>query len=245
MKHLITYIIIFFYFISYSQKDLSIGLNTGFGLNKFNNELPYNRNHFSFNNATTFFIGGQMLKAIDDNNKIICQLNFFRMRNSLTYNLNEIEIPYDETITNNQNYSVLSLGVGYRRYFINQKLFLGVDLFMNYNSLSSVSSSGNGAGRQNDQVLEGDLTFTSFGTDPFDDNKLTLATGFNLGTHLGKKKQFELSANIMIPHMNINNKTSTFNQIWLYNDKEYTHSIEYIGSILFSSIKFTYYVFQK
>lgn len=234
-----------------AQKKYSFGFGFGVGKNFYNNNLETDKNHFKFNNPSSFNISSQFINHLDEKNKIVLSLGYTNKKISLEYSLNEQNIP----ITLNENiiekYNSLQLATGYRKDIKIKKtnIFAEIDLTFDYNTNSALASIGNSNGRGNEPnpnvSLENPVTFNSQSINNLGKKSFTIGTNLSTGIYIGKKQRNEISFNINIPFNNIQNKTSSLTYEWNYLGRNYVHTIKYKGKIIFPYLKFTYYVFEK
>lgn len=246
----IFFTIIFFMISSsiYGQEKYSLGFSFGVGKNYFKNSLETDSNHFKFYNPSSIAIGTQFVKHLNAKNHIVSQFEYTIKKVAFKYNTNESRIPYAINENIIEKYDCLSLSIGFRRTLKIKSLqtFVEIDLIADYNLNSSIGSKGTGNydGNENTPLSES-ILYNSSSTDNIGKKSLTIGNTLSLGLNFGKKKHFEFSANINIPYNKIQTKTSSYQYQWEYQGNIYYHYLNYRGSIIYPSLKFAYYVFNK
>ena len=244
MKAKAILIIFYFLFTNYfkSQMNYSIGLSLGLGANIYSNQNNSDKNHFSFKNGISNYVGVKILKNLDEENKLFVDITYSRKKIELEYNLNESEIPFDNKEIVGQKYSSLSLFLGYRRLinFNNLSTYVEASVGADYNDNSISSNKGNG--ETNNEIAE-PIYFENYSNTNLGEKSYTISSNIGFGIILGYRNQFDIGILMNIPFQKIQSKESNFKYIWKYQNKEYIHNIDYIGKIYYPSLKFTYYFF--
>jgi len=232
----------------HAQEKYALGFSFGFGKSYFHNDYTTEANHFNFESPTSVTIGTQLVKYINPKNQVVFKLGYTSKKVKFEYNTNEPDIPYSVNETTEDKYNCLSLSAGYRRPFniSTLKIFAEVDLVADYNVNGSQSTEGNGNGTGDGNIpLDEPILYQFNGTDNIGQKTITMGSTVALGFNFGKKKHSELSFNINIPFNNIQNKTSAYQYNWQYQGREYVHKLNYKGSIIYPSVVFTYYAFNR
>ncbi|MES2484518.1 MAG: hypothetical protein V4581_01005 [Bacteroidota bacterium] len=248
MRRILTIITLLFVFQSNAQQKYALGFSFGLGKNYFHNDYTTDANHFNFESPTSITIGTQLVKYINPKNQLVFKLGYTSKKIKFVYETNEPDIPYNVNETTIDKYNCLSLSAGYRRPFhiSTLKMFAEIDLVADYNVNGSQSTEGNGNGTGDSNTpLDEPILYQFNGTDNIGQKSITMGSTVALGFNFGKKEHSELSFNINVPFNNIQNKTSAYQYNWQYQGKEYAHKLDYKGSIVYPSVVFTYYAFNK
>lgn len=229
-----------------AQEKYALGFSFGIGQNYFNNKFETDGNHFKFDNPASILIGAQLIKYINAKNQIVAQLNYTSKRVKFEYNSNEPNIPFNENAIIIDKFDCFAIAFGYRRsiQISNVITFIEIDLVTSYNVNFAQGSVGSGSTDDSATITE-PILYQRTIINNLGQESITIGSNFTFGFNFGKKKSSELSFNLDIPFSNIQSKTSNFQYIWQYQGLEYTHNLNYIGRIIFPSLKFTYYVFKK
>ena len=238
--------IIFFSMFSNSfkaQRNYSLGLSTGSGLNIYKNQGTTDSNHFSFKNSVSLFVGARILKNLDEKNNLFVDILYERKKIELEYSLNEPEIPFENQEIAGQKYSCLSFFFGYRRQIIDFNSFstyveAGVGSDYNVNTISSNRGNGGTTDDISEPIYYENISNTNLGEKSF-----TISTNLGFGFNFGHRNQFDAGLLLNIPFQKIQSKNSEYQYLWKYQGKEYIHKIEYIGKVYYPSLKLTYYFF--
>jgi hypothetical protein len=229
-----------------AQQNYAVGVSFGLGKSFFHNELTTDHNHFNFEDPTSLAIGTLLVKNLDANNQLVLKLGYTSKKIKFEYNLNEPTIPLKVNETVIDKYNCLSISAGYRRRFkiMNLNLFAQIDLFADYNSYDAQATEGT----TNDNFsipFDGPVSYHFTGTDNLGQHSITMGSSSAIGCSFGKRKHSEMSLNVSIPFNDIHKKTSTYHYSWEYLGREYNHILNYKGSIIYTSIIYTLYVFNK
>jgi hypothetical protein len=229
-----------------AQQNYAVGVSFGLGKSFFNNEFPTDNDHYNFEDPTSIAIGTQLVKNLDANNQLVLKLGYTSKKIKFEYNLNEPTIPLKVNETMIDKYNCLSISAGYRKPFKIRKLnlFAEVDLVADYNSNDAQATEGT----MNDDFsvpFDGPISYHFSGTDNVGRHSITIGSTVAVGCKFGKRKHSELSLHVNIPFNDIQKKTSTYHYSWEYQGKVYNHYLNYKGSIIYPSIIYTLYVFNK
>lgn len=247
MKKKLILLIILSSIIKVNSQNLdNFGFSFGIGKNVFLNNTSFDKKHFNFDSPLSTSFGIQYIKSITPNNSLVVKLNYTTKKIKYNYKLNEPNIPYEVFETTIEKYAVTSLAIGYRKSLtiLNKTSFIQVDFVSDFNIFSSVSNTGSGNNTSNTSSSE-TINYTSFNSNFLGENKVSFSNNFSFGIILGKRKQFELSANVNIPYNSLQNKTNLYSYTWKYENKTYNHVLNYKGKIFYPNLIFTMYVFKK
>jgi hypothetical protein len=249
MRKILALIVILFVFQnSIAQEKYALGFSFGLGKNYFHNDYATDTNHFNFESPTSIAIGTQLVNYINPKNQVVLKLGYTSKKVKFEYETNEPDIPYNVNETIVDKYNCLSLSAGYRKPFHvgTLTMFAEIDLVADYNVNVAQAAEGTGNGTGDVSIpLDGPIVYQAMGIDNLGQKSVTVGSTVALGFNFGKRKHSELSLNINIPFNNIQNKTSHYQYIWQYQGKEYLHELDYKGSIIYPSVVFTYYAFNR
>lgn len=221
-----------------AQTGYNFGLTVGSGLNLYHNSEPSDKNHFDFKNSISFYVGGRLIKNVDEKNNLFFEAIYGIKKIEFQYTLNETEIPANYSEIYGKNYSVFSIYFGYRR-FINMysyAFFLEGSVEGDFNNNYAISGRS-GFGTTNDVPIYGEYQHV----ENLDEKTITTSANIGAGINFGKENQFDLGFGLNFPFQNIQKDPSEYKVLLKYNHRDYTHSLKYIGKIYYASLRFTYY----
>lgn len=226
----------------YAQSSYSLGLTVGSGANIYRNSRSTDKSHFKPNIPLSLYLGARLSKNLDEENKLFADLLYTRKKIEYQYNINEPEIPFTNKETVGQKYDCISLYVGYRRLFsVNTgSVYIEASVGADYNNNVMSYNEGNGEAQEG---IKETIYFENFYNTNLGEKSYTISTNIGFGLNFGTRNQYDLGLSINIPIQKIQSKESHYQYTWNYSGKSYVHQLNYLGTIYYPSLRFTYYFF--